>query len=71
MQPIGKIKEEINFDTICKKRIIEDRKEVYPGELPYQVRINNPQVILGPGLVMVKEIRHHQPSYGPAVQHWS
>ena len=45
---IGNIKVGINFEKIHKKRI-DGRKEVQPAELPYQVRLNNPQVGLGPG----------------------
>ena len=48
-QPIGKIKEEINFMKIDTKRRMGGRKEVHPAELSYQVRLNNPQVRLGPG----------------------
>ena len=49
MQPMGKIKEEINFHNTHTKIRIDGRKEVYLSELPYLVRLNNPLVLLGPG----------------------
>ena len=56
---------------------MDSRKEVHLAELPYQVRSNNPQVRPAQGEMAAqdggngKRDPHHQPSHGPAVQHWS
>ena len=47
IQPIGKIKEKINFEKIHENIRIDGEKKVQEVELPYQVRLNNPQVRLG------------------------
>ena len=44
MEPILKIKEEINFDNTHTIIRINGRKKVHLTELPYQKMLNNPQV---------------------------
>ena len=70
-KPIGKIKEEINFENTHTKNRIDDRKEVQLAKLPYQVRLNNPPVRLGTGRGNGERDPSLPPSHGSGVQHWS